>query len=236
LPNGPIELQCGPPAKPQYFMPPSDYKTSTTGYYDRHTTEFCENTFTVDVSALYVPFLREIPAGGTILDAGCGSGRDSLAFLNRGYRVVSIDASREMVAAATKHTGQQALLQTFDEIKFTDEFDGIWACGSLVHVARRDLRSVLTGFSCALKPNGVIYLSFKYGDVERMEGERFFNDMNEATLGLFLGGHPELELVHLWITDDLRNYGRGYQKVLNALVRRNAILESPREAPAQAPL
>ena len=69
-----------------------------------------------------------------------------------------------------------------------------------------------------------------------MEEERFFNDMNEAMLGLFLGGHPELELVHLWITEDLRNYARGYQNVLNALVRRNALSESPREAPAQVPL
>jgi 2-polyprenyl-3-methyl-5-hydroxy-6-metoxy-1,4-benzoquinol methylase len=97
-------------------MPPRDYRTSTTGYYDRYAAEFCENTFTVDVSALYTPFLREIPEGGAILDAGCGSGRDSLAFLRKGYRVVSIDASREMVAAATKHTGQQALLLRFDEI------------------------------------------------------------------------------------------------------------------------
>ena len=184
-------------------MPPWDYRTSTTGYYDRHAAEFCENTFTVDVSTLYIPFLREIPNGGVILDAGCGSGRDSLAFLRRGYRVVSIDASREMVAAATKHTGQQALLLAFDEIDFTDEFDGIWACGSLVHVARRDLHSVFTRFSRALKPNGIIYLSFKYGDTERMEEERFFNDMNGATLGLFLRGHPELKLVHLWISKDL---------------------------------
>ena len=109
-------------------MPSWDYRTSTTGYYDRHAAEFCENTFAVDVRELYIPFLREIPDGGAILDAGCGSGRDSLAFLRRGYRVVSIDASREMVAAATKHTGQQALLLRFDEIEFTDEFDGIWGC------------------------------------------------------------------------------------------------------------
>jgi len=212
-------------------MPPGNYRTSTTGYYDRYAAEFCENTFTVDVSGLYIPFLREIPEGGAILDAGCGSGRDSLAFLRRGFRVVSIDASREMVTAATKNTGQEALLLTFDGIEFRDEFDGIWACGSLVHVPRQGLHSVLTRFSRALKPHGIIYLSFKYGDTERMEGERFFNDMNEATLGLFLGGHPELEPVHQWITDDLRNYARGYQNVLNALVRRNANSESPREAP-----
>jgi SAM-dependent methyltransferase len=202
--------------------PPSDYKSSTIGYYDAHAAEFCGNTVAVDVSALYVPFLLELPAGGRILDAGCGSGRDSLAFLKKGYRVVSMDASREMVAAATKHTGQQAMLLAFDAIDFDNEFDGIWACGSLVHIARQDLSSVLARFSRALKPNGVAYLSFKYGDSERMEGERFFDDLNETMLGNFLRGHPELEVVRVWITNDLRNYGRGRQQVLNALVRRNA--------------
>jgi SAM-dependent methyltransferase len=107
------------------MRPPSDYKSSTTDYYDTHAAEFCENTVAVDVSALYGPFLRELPTGGRILDAGCDFGRDSLAFLRRGYLVVSIDASREMVAATTKHTGQEALLLTFDVLDFDSEFDGL---------------------------------------------------------------------------------------------------------------
>ena len=203
------------------MKPPSDYTSSTTGYYDMHAAEFCENTVAADVSALYVPFLRELPTGGRILDAGCGSGRDSLAFLRRGYRVVSIDASWEMVVATTKHTGQEALLLTFGALDFDSEFDGIWACGSLVHIARRDLNSVLNRLSRALKPNGVAYLSFKYGNSERMEGERFFNDLKETKLGIILSAHLELEMVQVWTTEDLRNYARGRQRVLNAIVRRN---------------
>jgi hypothetical protein len=126
-----------------------------------------------------------------------------------------------MVAAATKHTGQEALLLPFDALDFDGEFDGIWACGSLVHIARRDLNAVLARLSRALKPKGVVYVSFKYGDAERMEGDRFFNDLNETTLGSILNVHPELELVRVWITEDLRNYARGQQRVLNAIVRRN---------------
>lgn len=139
----------------------------------------------------------------------------------RGYQVVSIDASKEMVAATTKLTGQKALLLTFDALDFESEFDGIWACGSLVHVARRDLNSILTRFSRALKPNGVLYLSFKHGDAERMEGERFFNDLNEAMLDEILSVHPELTPVQVWISEDLRNYRRGRQRCLNAIVRRS---------------
>ncbi len=208
-------------------MPPSDYTASTTGYYDAHAAEFCENTVSVDVSALYLPFLRELPAGGRILDAGCGSGRDSRAFLRSGYRVVSIDASREMVAAATKHTGQEALLLRFDALDFDSEFDGIWACGSLLHIARRDLDSVLARFSRALKPKGVAYLSFKYGNSERMEGERFFNDLDETTLATILSPRLELEIVQVWTTEDLRNNTRGPQRVLNAIVRRNRSGDCP---------
>jgi len=123
--------------------PPSDYTASTTGYYDAHATEFCANTLPVDMSSLYDPFLREIQPGGRILDAGCGSGRDSLAFIKMGYQVVSIDASAEMVKAASKVTGQTALRMTFDEMPFEREFDSIWACASLVRVSRRDLSAVL---------------------------------------------------------------------------------------------
>src|ERR1035438_5622827 len=66
--------------------PHSDYTASTTAYYDAHATEFCANTLSVDMSPLYGPFLREIQPGGRILDAGCGSGRDSLAFMKMGSR------------------------------------------------------------------------------------------------------------------------------------------------------
>src|SRR5262245_40338919 len=104
--------------------PPSDYSASTSAYYDTHAAEFCENTVSLDVSELYAPFLREISAGGSILDAGCGSGRDSLAFLQKGYQVVSIDASREMVNATAKLTGREARVLRFDAIDYESEFDG----------------------------------------------------------------------------------------------------------------
>jgi SAM-dependent methyltransferase len=204
------------------MKPPSDYAVSTTAYYDAHAGEFCGNTASVDMSELYVPFLGEIPSGGCILDAGCGSGRDSLAFMQRGYRVVAIDASSEMVAATSRLIGQPALLMRFDEIPFDAEFDGIWACASLLHVARKDLPATLEKLAKALKAGGVFYLSFKHGDGERIEGGRFFTDMNEVFLDQLLATQPDLESLRVWITDDVRNDGRGRQRWLNGLVRRCA--------------
>ena len=190
---------------------PSDYEVSTVSHYDAYAAEFCENTASVDMSELYAPFLHEIPAGGRILDAGCGSGRDSLAFLKKGYQVVSIDASAKMVNATTMLTGQEAKLLRFDALEFDREFDGIWACASLLHIARRDLNPILTRLTKALKPNAVLYLSFKHGDGERMEGGRFFNDLDETLLRTALANHPPLKLVRVWITEDVRNDRRGGQ-------------------------
>ena len=77
----------------------------TIEYYDRNADQFVRDTVGVDVEALYEPFLERVPAGGKILDAGCGSGRDSKAFLDLGFQVVSLDASEEMVRRATQLTG-----------------------------------------------------------------------------------------------------------------------------------
>ena len=206
-------------------MKPVFDSRATTAYYDTHAAEFCGETASLDMKELYAPFLRELPAGGHILDAGCGSGRDSRAFLQIGYHVVSFDASRQMVLATTKLTGREALLMTFDAMDFDAEFDGIWACASLLHVPRRDLNSVLNRFTKALKPDGVCYLSFKYGDDERMENGRFFNDLNERLVGAVIAAQKELEPVNVWRTSDVRKEHKG-RLWLNALVRRHACTDA----------
>jgi 2-polyprenyl-3-methyl-5-hydroxy-6-metoxy-1,4-benzoquinol methylase len=63
-------------------------------YYDDHADQFVRGTLAVDMAELYKPFLEHVPAGGRILDAGCGSGRDTRAFLAQGYEVVAMDARR----------------------------------------------------------------------------------------------------------------------------------------------
>lgn len=202
--------------------PPSDYVASNAAYYDTHADEFCRNTVGVDMSELYDPFLREIPPGARILDAGSGSGRDSAFFLRQGYRVLSIDASVEMVAATSRLSGQPALLMRFDEVAFDADFDGVWACASLLHVARPDLPPTLSRLAKALKPGGVLYLSFKYGDSERIEGGRCFTNMDEVSFGQLLATQPDLEPLRVWIIDDFRNDGQSRLRWFNAIVRRSA--------------
>jgi SAM-dependent methyltransferase len=135
------------------------------------------------------------------------------------YQVVSIDASVEMVRATTQLTGHEARVMKFSALNFENDFDGIWACASLLHVSRRKLGEVLGRFWSALKPDGVLYMSFKYGDSERMEEGRFFNDMNEDLLRSFLPD-DRWRMLKLWLTDDVRQERQSGIKWLNAIVRR----------------
>src|SRR5689334_6398373 len=131
-------------------MPHHSDADMTVEYYDQHAASFCEATGKLDMSALYRPFLNLLPPRARILDAGCGSGRDTLACLNLGYEVTAIDGSLAMVQVTTKLTGCPALQMRFDEINWVEEFDGIWACASLLHVPRADTGDVLNRFAQAL--------------------------------------------------------------------------------------
>ena len=199
--------------------PPSDVRASTIGYYDDHAEEFIRNTSDVNMADLHRPFLEHIPHGGRILDAGCGSGRESLAFVRLGYEVVSIDASERMVEATRSATGGDVRQMTFESAEFEYEFDGIWACASLLHVPRQELGAVLERLATALKVDGILYLSFKHGNRERTENGRYFNDLDEVALRSLFATDSRLEILKEWTSEDVRNE-RGDQKWLNALARR----------------
>ena len=154
----------------------------TAFYYEDHAKEYAALTVKADMSPAYDRFLAYLPAGAGILDAGCGSGRDSLCFIKKGYDVTMLDASAGMCRCAEKLTGQKALCMGFHEIEFADRFDGIWACASLLHVSEKELKNVLAIFHRALKRDGVLYASWKYGEAERCDGERFYCDMTEEKL------------------------------------------------------
>ena len=134
---------------------------STLNYYQTNSESFIENTINVDVNDLYRPFLENIPSTGKILDAGCGSGRDTKFFLEKGFNVVAFDNSPNMVRHAAEYTGQEVLLMSFEDIEFKDNFDGIWACASVLHVPENNIFTVLSKFADALKDDGILYTSFK---------------------------------------------------------------------------
>lgn len=167
----------------------------TISYYDKHAEEFCRETKDADMSFCGDKFLNLLERKNSthniendgrlnihILDAGCGSGRDAMAFLDAGYQVTAMDASTKICKEAEKLLNRRVLCLRFEGLTFEQEFDGIWACASLLHVSNKEIDDVLKRLFYALKENGILYASFKYGDGERAVKERFFNDYNETTL------------------------------------------------------
>jgi 2-polyprenyl-3-methyl-5-hydroxy-6-metoxy-1,4-benzoquinol methylase len=190
----------------------------TTAYYRQNAEAFFADTFPVEMEPLYNRFLPRVRKGGHLLDAGCGSGRDSQAFLDRGYRVTAFDASPELARLASRHTGQEVLVMRFEEIHWQRTFDGIWACASLLHVPAARLPGVMARLAGALKPGGTLYASFKHGQGEREHKGRRFTDLDEGGLAALLAEVPGLSSIETWVTGDLRP-GRAAEPWLNALLR-----------------
>ena len=173
-------------------------------YYRQHAQTFFDGTVGVDMTALYAPFTAHLEPGARVLDAGCGSGRDSKAFIEQGYQVEAFDASAELVTLASGHTGIAVRQLTFAEVDAREVYDGIWCCASLLHVSREALPDAMQRLARALKPGGAWYVSFKYGDGEREKDGRPFTDMNEAGLLALIADLPGLSMASLWTTQDVR--------------------------------
>ena len=188
-------------------------------YYENHALLYFQATRDTDMRPLRVRFLAHVPAGGRILDAGCGSGRDSRSFLAGGFSVVAFDGSAAVAEVAGPYIGQPVEVRTFTEVDWREAFDGVWACASLLHVSWAELPDAVARLAQALKPGGVLYMSFKHGRGERIaEDGRFFLDFDEAGLDELLEAVPGLTLIECWRSPD--QLGGERPDWLNALARK----------------
>ena len=187
-------------------------------YYNNNAQAFFENTYQIEMESFYTPFLRYLPEQALILDLGCGSGRDTLAFKDKGHQVEAIDYSAELVRKATELTGIKVRHQSFYELNDVAKYDGIWACASLLHCERDRLAEVMGRILKALKPNGVCYMSFKYGNTDREKDGRSFTDLNEQQAHDLLKQIDQALLLQQWITVDKRPDRT--EEWLNILIRK----------------
>ena len=175
----------------------------TIAFYEQNSASFFDSTVTVDVQTLYDQFLPLLADNAHILDAGCGSGRDSLAFLKAGYQVTAFDGSQSMAERASILTGLSVKHSLFLDFTSERQFDGIWACASLLHVSLQDLSITFSHLSSFLKVDGLFYCSFKFGDGEETRGGRHFTNLDEQGLEHVLKT-TDLNIARIWITTRLK--------------------------------
>lgn len=187
----------------------------TIGYYDSNAAGFVRDTASVEFGALQSEFARRLPQGGRILDLGCGSGRDSLAFLEAGFEVDAVDGSAQMVRAASALTGLPVAHALFADYEPEGLYDGIWACSSLLHVPAQDLACIIAKYARTLAPGGTFYLSFKLGSHDGMRNGRWFTDLDAPAFRDLIADIPGLRIDRIDVTSDVRP-GRADEKWLNA--------------------
>lgn len=137
-------------------------------FYNEHAKIFAANTLSADMNDARQHFTKLLPTAARVLDFGCGSGRDTKAFLEAGYTVDAVDGSKELCRIASEFTGIPVKQMLFQDLNATCIYDGIWACASILHLPKAELSEVMLKIAKALKPNGILYTSFKYGTFEGM--------------------------------------------------------------------
>lgn len=189
----------------------------TIAYYNQHAMEYFAETVQVDLGKQRDVFLLVLPPGGQIMDLGCGSGRDSRYFLEKGFAVDALDASKELCKLAQQFTGIPVQCCTIQEWEPEKSYDGIWACASLLHLEREDLQVFFKNCHWFLKKNGIMFVSAKEEIKTGIdEKERFFTNFDETLIRELVYDDPRYEMMRLWRTQD----GLGRKtKWINMLVR-----------------
>ena len=176
---------------------------NTLDYYNKNSEEYFNSTLNVDMTNTYKEFLKLVPEGGKILDLGCGSGRDSMNFMKLGYEVTAVDGAKKLAKRASVLLGKEVIVSTFEELELKEKFHGIWACASLLHIKREDLKIVLNNLYNNLDDNGVFYMSFKYGEKEYVDDKnRYFNCFTDESIISFINENTKYNILGLYITED----------------------------------
>lgn len=191
----------------------------TLKYYNENAQSFASGTVSVKFTEVQDKFLEKLNPDAYILDFGCGAGRDTKYFLSRGYQIDAIDGSEQLCRIASKYTGIKVRQMLFQELDEKEKYDGIWACASILHLPKKQLREVLENMYAALKSEGWIYTSFKHGKFEGERNGRYFTDFTTDTFKEFIHDMHGLKIEEHWITGDARP-GRGEEKWMNLLLQK----------------
>ena len=175
-----------------------DISGRTLKHYDQRAEDFWEGTRDHDVSQNIEALLQHIEGEPpfTILDFGCGPGRDLKSFAERGHRPVGLEGAPQFAEMARKHSGCEVWQQDFLKLDLPDShFDGVFANATMFHVPSQELPRVLRELHATLKPQGVMLASNPHGhNEEGWDRERYgaYHDLETWRGYMSAAGFTEL--------------------------------------------
>jgi SAM-dependent methyltransferase len=174
----------------------------TLGHYNQRAGDFWRGTRGHDVSQNIATLLQYIEGAPpfTILDFGCGPGRDLKVFADLGHVAVGLEGAAEFATMARAHSGCEVWQQDFLKLDLPgNHFDGIFANAALFHVPGQELPRVLRDLHASLKPGGVLFASNPRGNNEEgWNGERYGAYHDLEAWRHFVSAAGFVELTHYY--------------------------------------
>lgn len=191
---------------------------STIDYYNRIADSYYWTTVGIDMSKLRNAFAAYLPSESRVIDLGCGSGRDVMAFCDMGHDASGLDASKELVELAKERLEVKASVGDMVTWRASEPYDGIWCCASLIHLNEEEKKRFFGNLQYNLKPGGVIYISVKEGIETGTDEEGVYTSNCTADeLKSFLDG-AGCEILETVVTEDAM--GRPGVKWLNVIAKK----------------
>jgi ubiquinone/menaquinone biosynthesis C-methylase UbiE len=201
----------------------------TINWYDNNSEEYANALYTIVPIESINLFLSYLPSSPNILEAGCGPGRESSVFIEKGAIVTGVDVSEGLLKIAkAKNPNAKYIKTNFLNLPFADSvFDGVWSHASLVHLEKiSDVKLALSEFKRVLKSNGILYVYVKMQTGGKKteiikdslsNHERFFRFYEPEELRKLLTSSG-FEIITFGLKDD--EYGRSEVKWIETVVKK----------------
>lgn len=176
----------------------------STDYYNQYAAKYYQDTVNLDLDEIKEEFINYLPDDGDILDIGCGSGRDSLYFIEKGYGVTSIESSSELAELASIHTGQQVINMSYSKINFEKVFDGIWTCATLSRSTEEEVKLILRNSYKSLKKNGILFISVYSGSYQGIKENFYYKEYRAKELKRRVEEIVGFKVLHSYKSIDVR--------------------------------
>ena len=151
--------------------------------YDQFAVQAADRFWGFELTETWEDFDHSLPRGAKVADIGCGPGRDTAQFNQRGFWATGLDYSIGILQEAMRRAPAPYLQGDMRTLPYAPEsFEGVWACASLLHLPRDQAPGVLAEIWRIMKPQGSLYLALKEGQGnywDTKEGERFFTLFQE---------------------------------------------------------